>query len=61
MVPGVIDIQTKEMVVNIGNCSDADVNLHAKLPIGVCEPYEDISNSERVASINTNKENVSEV
>ncbi|KAL3890761.1 hypothetical protein ACJMK2_003039, partial [Sinanodonta woodiana] len=60
MVPGVIDTQTKEMVINIVNCSYADVTLQENLPIGVCEPYEDVSNSERVASINTKKENVSE-
>ncbi|KAK3601748.1 hypothetical protein CHS0354_016111 [Potamilus streckersoni] len=61
MVPGVIDTQAIEMVENFVNCSDADVTLHENLHIGVCEPYEDVFYSERVASINRNKENVTEM
>ena len=46
MIPGVIDLSEK--VVNVVNCIEEPLTLHAKQMIGTCESYTDSKESGRV-------------
>ena len=51
IIPGIVNTTVSDTVVNIVNCSEVPITLHAKQSVGVCESYEDNeTSSERVAA-----------